>query len=61
MILVKLFDISVIIHMIKSKKFEPGAISVITLIEIIRGLNKTKREKVKEKLETAFEIIQLDN
>jgi predicted nucleic acid-binding protein len=34
----KLFDTSVVIEHIKRGMFEKGAISVITLIEILRGL-----------------------
>jgi len=37
--------------MIKDKRFEMGAISVLTVIEIIRGVAKEKRKKVKVLLE----------
>lgn len=56
-----LFDTSVIIKMLREKKFEVGAISVITLIEILRGVPEKKRKLVKELLEDIFDIINIDN
>ena len=58
----KLFDTSVLIKMLKEKHFEPGAISVITLIEVLRGIRDfNKRQTIKTLLEQAFTIINLDN
>ena len=58
----KLFDTSVLIKMIKEKRFEPGAISIITLIEILRGIHDSrKRQITKNLLEQSFTVIGLDN
>ena len=56
-----LFDTSIIIKMLREKQFQIGAISVITLIEILRGISASKRKVVKELLEESFEIITIDN
>ena len=56
-----LFDTSALIKMFKEKEFQMGAISVITLIEFLRGIPKNKRSKTKKLLEEAFDIIPLDN
>ena len=56
-----LFDTSIIIRMIKDKRFEMGAISVLTVIEILRGVAKEKRKKVKDLLEKTFDVIDIDN
>ena len=56
-----LFDTSIIIKMLREKKFEPGAISVITLIEILRGVPKNKRKTIKRLLEETFDIIGINN
>ncbi len=57
----KLFDTSIIIKMLREKQFQVGAISIITLIEILRGTSASKRKIVKKLLEGAFEIITIDN
>ncbi|MEM2322822.1 MAG: type II toxin-antitoxin system VapC family toxin [Candidatus Bathyarchaeia archaeon] len=41
--------------------FEPGSISVITLIEVLRGVKPEKRDKVKKLLEESFEVLPLSN
>lgn len=56
-----LLDTSVIIEMLRRKKFEIGSISILTLIEILRGIKAEKRRRVKELLEKSFNIIPLDN
>ena len=56
-----LLDTSYLIKLINENRFETGSISIITVIEFLRGLKKEKRERVKEALEGAFNIIQLDN
>jgi len=38
-----------------------GCISVITLIEILRGVHEGKRLETKNALEEAFNMIQIDN
>mgnify|MGYP000613180994 CR=1 FL=1 len=57
----KLFDTSIVIRMIRERKFQIGAISILTIIEILRGVSEEKREKIKSRLEKAFDTIPLDN
>lgn len=57
----KLYDTDIIINMIQKKKHETGTISIITLIEILRGLEAVKRIKVKNLLEESFNVLGLDN
>lgn len=56
-----LLDTDIIIELLRKKKHEAGAISVITLIEVLRGLNADKRAKIKELLEESFHVHALDN
>jgi len=56
-----LLDTDVIIQMIREKKYAPGAISPVTLIEVLRGIESEKRAKVKQLLEESFPLIDLDN
>jgi tRNA(fMet)-specific endonuclease VapC len=56
-----LLDTDVIIDLIREKKHEVGAISVITLIEVLRGIDAQKRAKVKKLLEESFNLLDLDN
>mgnify|MGYP000047006206 CR=1 FL=1 len=56
-----LFDTSYLLDMLKEKKFEEGSISVITLIEVLRGTKKEKRKVVKELLEESFNVVGIDN
>ncbi len=56
-----LLDTDVIIQMIREKKYAPGAISPVTLIEVLRGIDTKKRAKVKQLLEESFPLIDLDN
>ncbi|MEM1985274.1 MAG: PIN domain-containing protein [Nitrososphaeria archaeon] len=57
----KLFDTEVTINMIRTNKYEEGSISIITLIEFLRGISGEKRGTVKGLLEESFDIIWLDN
>ena len=57
----KLFDTSVVIEHIKRGVFEKGAISVITLIEILRGVAPEKRARVKELLEKVHSAVDISN
>ncbi|MEM4177599.1 MAG: hypothetical protein QXK55_03100 [Nitrososphaeria archaeon] len=43
----KLFDTEVTINMIRTNKYEEGSISIITLIEFLRGISGEKRGTVK--------------
>jgi predicted nucleic acid-binding protein len=56
-----LLDTDIVIELLRERKHETGAISIITLIELLRGLEATKRTKVKQLLEESFTIENLDN
>ena len=56
-----LLDTDIIIEMLRERSHEVGAISIITLIEVLRGLEARKRAKVKELLEESFNLLNLDN
>lgn len=56
-----LLDTGIIIEMLKQKRYSPGAISALTLIEVLRGIEKKKRTNVKQLLEESFSILNLDN
>jgi tRNA(fMet)-specific endonuclease VapC len=56
-----LLDTDILIRKIKEKKYEPAAISPLTLIEVLRGIEDKKRAKVKRLLEESYPLIDLDN
>jgi len=56
-----LLDTDIILEMLRERRHEVGAISVITIIEILRGIEGGKRAKVKELLEESFNVQGLDN
>mgnify|MGYP000333042756 FL=1 len=56
-----LLDTDVVIEMLRKRRYEAGAISIITLIEVLRGLRAEKREKVKELLEESFDVLNINN
>jgi len=56
-----LLDTGIILELLHERRHEIGAISVITLIEILRGLENGKRVKVKDLLEESFSVQRLDN
>lgn len=56
-----IFDTDYIIELLRKKKYETGSISIITLIEALRGIDKKRRSKIKRLLEESFEILNLDN
>ena len=56
-----LLDTDTLIEMIKTKNHQPGAISPITLIETLRGIETTKRPNIKELLEESFTPLNIDN
>ena len=56
-----LLDTDVVIEMLHKRRYEAGAISIITLIEVLRGLKTEKREKVKELLEESFDVLNINN
>jgi len=56
-----LLDTDVVIEMLRKRRYEAGAISIITLIEVLRRLKTEKREKVKELLEESFDVLNINN
>ena len=56
-----LLNTDIIIDMLRERKHEVGAISIITLIEVLRGIEADKRKRVKELLEKSFDLINLNN
>jgi len=53
-------DTGILINMIKNQKYSPGAISPLTLIEPLRGIEDSKRAKVKHLLDESFTILNID-
>ena len=56
-----LLDTDAVIGLLRERRYEAGAISVVTLIEILRGIEDEKRTEVKELLEQSFNVVNLDN
>ena len=56
-----LLDTDTIVQLLRERRYEVGAISIMTLIEVLRGLETNKRTKVKELLEESFNLLNLDN
>lgn len=56
-----LLDTQPVIELLREKRFEPASISVITLIEILRGLEDEKRSTTKKLLEESFEVRGMEN
>jgi len=57
----KLIDTSVLINWLRKEELREGCISIITLIEILRGVPAHKRREVKPALEEIYVVIPLDN
>ncbi len=57
----RLIDTSVLIDNIRRGVYEEGYISLVTLLEFLRGISSEKRAKVKELLEKSYTIISIDN
>jgi len=57
----KLLDTDAIVELLRRKRYEAGAISIITLIEVLRGVKAEKRREVKRLLEESFDVLTLDN
>jgi len=55
-----ILDTDIIVELLRERRHEVGAISIITLIEVLRGIEATKRARVKELLEESFTVISLD-
>ncbi len=56
-----LFDTGIVIEMLKQKKHSFGAISPLTLIEILRVAESEKRKRIQHLLEESFLVVNLDN
>ena len=56
-----LLDTDAVIEMLRKRRYEAGSISIITLIEVLRGLKAEKRSKAKKLLEESFNLLNLDN
>lgn len=56
-----LLDTQNVIELLRKRRYEAGSISIITLIEVLRGLEAGKGAKVKELLEESFHVLDLDN
>ena len=56
-----LLDTGIIVELLRKRKYETGAISTITLIEVLRGLKPEKSTKVKELIEESFNVLTIDN
>lgn len=57
----KLFDTDVIVELLRKRIHEAGAISTITLIEVLRGVKAEKRAEVKRLLEESFKVLGIEN
>jgi predicted nucleic acid-binding protein len=56
-----LLDTGIVIEMLRQKRYSPGAISPLTLIEVLRGVEDKKRTRVKHLLEESFSVVNIDN
>jgi tRNA(fMet)-specific endonuclease VapC len=56
-----LVDTSVLVDWLRKGVTATGSISVITLIEFLRGVDEGKRLETKTALEEAFNIVPIDN
>ena len=56
-----MLDTNVVVELLREKRYEAGAISVLTLVEVLRGLAGEKRALTKKLLEESFSVINLDN
>ncbi len=56
-----MLDTDIIVELLRERRYESGAISIIALLEVLRGLEEGKRNKVKELLEGSFHVLTFDN
>ena len=56
-----LLDTDAVIGLLRERRYEAGALSVVTLIEVLRGIEDEKRAEVKELLEESFDVVTLNN
>jgi tRNA(fMet)-specific endonuclease VapC len=56
-----LLDTDAVIRLMRERRYEAGAISVVTLIEVLRGIEEERRAEVKGLLEQSFDLLNLNN
>ena len=56
-----LLDTDILVELLRERRHEVGAISIITLIEVLRGLEAEKSGKVKGLIEESFHVLTIDN
>jgi hypothetical protein len=57
----RLFDTDAVIESLQTGELEPGAISTITLMELLRGVRDVKRGDAKRLIEETFTVLPIDN
>jgi len=56
-----LLDTDIIVGLLRKRKYETGAISTITLIEVLRALKAEKIDEIKKLIEESFNVLTIDN
>ncbi|MFQ6065248.1 MAG: type II toxin-antitoxin system VapC family toxin [Candidatus Bathyarchaeia archaeon] len=56
-----LLDTEILVELLRERRYEVGVISIITLIEVLRGLKAEKSSEVKGLLEESFNVLTIDN
>lgn len=56
-----LIDTGILIDNMETNNYSPAAISSITLIEVLRGIEDKKRLKIRQLLEESFSVLNLNN
>jgi len=57
----KLYDTNEVINHLQKGESKPGKISIITLIELLRGIQEEKRLEIKTNLEELYQTQNLTN
>jgi predicted nucleic acid-binding protein len=56
-----LIDTGIVIEIMGKNEYIPAAISTITFIEVLRGVDDKKRLAVRQLLEESFSVLNIDN
>jgi len=56
-----LLDTDAVIKLLRERRYEIGSITVVTLIEVLRGIEDERRTEIKGLLEDSFDLVSLDN
>lgn len=56
-----LLDTDAVIKLLRERRYEAGCITVVTLIEVMRGIEDEKRTDIKGLIEESFDVVNLDN